>query len=258
MKSSRRVLLTTLLVFLLAIFSRQLIFAVPGYRTLYAALPEILQWLEQPVRWIAICLLGLYAATHVRPNRAVAELGLNRSVAQGLAFGLLATLPMLIVPLFLGRFDPNEVALRLLFAAGVWPLAEEILFRGYAFGQLHRHAGLGLWPAAILTGVVFGVAHLGQASVQQLPLAGEVGTVLIISIGGLLSAWLYARWDFNLWVPFGLHCFMNLWWTVFDLAESPLGGWMPNILRTSGVLLAILITLYRVRIPFLKVGAAGA
>ena len=79
MKSSRRVLLRTLLVFLLAIFSRQLIFAVPGYRTLYTALPEILQWLEQPVRWIAICLLGLYAATHVRPNRAAAELGLRAS-----------------------------------------------------------------------------------------------------------------------------------------------------------------------------------
>jgi membrane protease YdiL (CAAX protease family) len=92
---------------------------------------------------------------------------------------------------------------------------------------------------------VFGVVHLGQASVQQLPLAGELGTVAIVSLGGILFAWLYARWGDNLWVPFGAHAFMNLWWSVFDLAESPLGGWLPNVLRGLSVVLLIVLTLKR-------------
>jgi membrane protease YdiL (CAAX protease family) len=140
----------------------------------------------------------------------------------------------------------------LLFLAGVWPLAEEIVFRGYAVGQLVRNAGLALWPAAILSGAVFGLLHLGQASIRRLPLEGEIATVLIISLGGILFAWLFVRWDFNLWVPFGLHAFMNLWWEVFDVADSPLGGWGANVARLLTVVLAICLTLQRDRIPILR------
>jgi membrane protease YdiL (CAAX protease family) len=255
MKFSGRVLVATLLAFVSAIISRSLCSAVPGYDSFYDALPETIQWLEQPFRWTAVCMLALFLASRVTPLHAIRELGLNRSAVQGVSFAFLATSPMLVVPLLLGQFDAESIVFRLLFSAAVWPMAEEILFRGYAFGQLHRRAGLGLWPAAGLTGVVFGVGHLGQASVQQLPLAGEIGTVLIIGIGGLLFAWLYANWGFNLWIPFFLHCFMNLSWSVFDLADSPLGGWLPNILRVAAVLLAITLTIYRERIPFLRDGA---
>ncbi len=60
MKQSRRVLVTTAVVFALAVLSRNLVFAIPGYRPLIASLPEALQWLEQPVRWTLLCLVGLY------------------------------------------------------------------------------------------------------------------------------------------------------------------------------------------------------
>lgn len=249
---SRRLLWVTAVAFGVAVSSRALVFALPGYRELYLALPEVLRWLEQPVRWTLICLVGLYLGAGVGPRAAVAELGLGRSPVRGLGFGLLATLPMLLGAVIFGRLGSEETALGLAFGAAVWPLAEEILYRGYAFGQLHRRAGLGLWPAAIATGLLFGLVHLGQASVRGLPLAGEIGTVAVVSVGGLLFAWLYARWDFDLWVPFALHGFMNLWWGLFSLADNPLGGWFPNLLRLLTVLLAIGLTLGRRRIPLLR------
>ena len=253
---SRRVVWVTAVTFAVAVGSRALVFAIPGYRELYVALPEVLRWLEQPVRWALICAVGLYFGAGVGPRAAAAELGLARSPLRGLGFGFLATLPMLVGALAFGRPGSEETALGLAFGAAVWPLAEEVLYRGYAFGQLHRRGGLALWPAAFATGLLFGLVHLGQASVRKLPLGGEIGTVAVVAVGGLLFAWLYARWEFDLWVPFALHGFMNLWWSLFSLADNPLGGWLPNLLRLLTVLLAVGLTLARGRIPWLR-GARG-
>src|SRR2546423_3795007 len=41
------------------------------------------------------------------------------------------------------------------------PIAEEVFFRGYFFNALRSWKGL--WPAAILTGLVFGAIHVGSA-----------------------------------------------------------------------------------------------
>ena len=50
------------------------------------------------------------------------------------------------------------------------PIAEEVFFRGYFFNALRSWKGL--WPAAILTGLVFGAIHVGSAPVPFLvPLA---------------------------------------------------------------------------------------
>ena len=54
------------------------------------------------------------------------------------------------------------------------PIAEEFFFRGFVFGALaadaDRVAGrdLGTWVAAIITGILFGLAHTGSASAQYL------------------------------------------------------------------------------------------
>ena len=156
---------------------------------------------------------------------------------------------VVIAPDILGDFTASAIGLRLVFGALIWPLGEEILFRGYLFGQLVRRGGIDLWVAAITTGLIFGLLHLGQAAVQSLPLSGEIGTVALVSIGGIFYAWLFAKWNYNLWVPIGMHLFMNLWWSVFDMADSPLGGWLPNVLRLATVVLAIVFTIYRERWP---------
>ncbi len=235
-----------LAIFVLANASRSIASEIDFYWNAVKALPDPLRWAEEPLRCTVICLAGLWLAHRLPFRRMPSELGLAKPAPMPLFVTFLACSPMLIVPAILGRLNPELEPVRdLLFGSLIWPMGEEILFRGYAFHQLHKRAGLGFWPAAILVGVVFGAIHLSQASVQQLPLSGEIGAIAIISLGGILFAWLYVRWDYNLWAPFGAHAFMNLWWSLFDLADSPLGGWLPNVLRTLSAVLLIVLTIKR-------------
>lgn len=235
--------------FLLALVSDSLLFRIDAYKALYSSLPEVLRWLEDPIRGLVFCLIGLYLALRITPWQAIRELGLRGSILTGMVVGFLATTPMLILPLLGGHIAEELIAVDLLFYCGNWPLAEEVLFRGYAFRQLHRRAGWNLWLAAIVTGVVFGACHLFNASVRQLPLGDQFGTIALISVGGILYAWVFARWDDNLWVPFAVHGLMNLWWNVFELADNPLGNWGPNIMRALTVVLLIALTINRSRLP---------
>jgi membrane protease YdiL (CAAX protease family) len=55
------------------------------------------------------------------------------------------------------------------------------------------------WPAAIVSGLIFGVLHLT---------AGDIGVALQLSILGVIFAWMYER-SGSLWVPIGLHTVNN-------------------------------------------------
>lgn len=73
-----------------------------------------------------------------------------------------------------------------IFVCVVAPIAEEFFFRGFIFGALRRirieFAGhrLGTWVAAILTGILFGLAHTGSASSRYLIPLGLFGFVLCL------------------------------------------------------------------------------
>ena len=66
------------------------------------------------------------------------------------------------------------------------PLAEEILFRGYIYGALRNLRGI--WPAAIVTGTLFGLVHAGSAPVGFLVPLGVFGfgLCLLREFGGSL------------------------------------------------------------------------
>lgn len=70
-----------------------------------------------------------------------------------------------------------------LFAAAflvtvIAPFAEELFFRGFVFTSLRRW---GLWPAALITGVIFGAIHVGSApDALYLPILGIFGVVLCL------------------------------------------------------------------------------
>lgn len=51
-----------------------------------------------------------------------------------------------------------------------------------------------------------------------------------------------------MWIVFGLHCLMNLWWEVFGVADTALGGWIANGARLLTVALAIYLTIRKDRI----------
>ena len=73
------------------------------------------------------------------------------------------------------------------------------------------------------------------------------GILAITGVGSLISCWLFMRWQYNLWVVVGLHCGMNLWWEVFAVDDTALGGWLANGARLLTIACAILLTIFKDR-----------
>jgi membrane protease YdiL (CAAX protease family) len=71
---------------------------------------------------------------------------------------------------------------------------EEVIYRGFIFGGLQAHTGF--WPAAIISSLLFGLAHM-QLNVG-------IDTFFL----GLASCWLYARYH-SLLSSIGLHVLKN-------------------------------------------------
>jgi uncharacterized protein len=92
-----------------------------------------------------------------------------------------------------------------------------------------------VWPQALL----FGLGHIeqGPSFLEMIEL------MLLTGLGAVVFAWLVCRWQ-SLWFPIALHICMNLWWALFSVARSALGGWFPFALQSASIVLAILITLY--------------
>lgn len=132
-------------------------------------------------------------------------------------------------------FDAFEIAT----GGVIYPLFEEIGFRGLALGALMTLCGWRFLPAALLPAAFFGAAHFwqGESPVEV------AGVVAITGLGGLFFGWLFVRWGFNLWPPLFLHVGLNTLWTVFALGENAIGGWFGNALRFSVVAAAVALTL---------------
>jgi membrane protease YdiL (CAAX protease family) len=116
------------------------------------------------------------------------------------------------------------------FVCVIAPIAEELFFRGFFFGALRRWrvelAGhnLGPWIAAVLTGILFGLAHTGSASSEYLIPLGFLGFVLCL-----------VRWRTRSLYPcMALHSANNalalgvnqLNWNVAEIFALTLGSWL--------------------------------
>src|SRR4051794_31132722 len=105
------------------------------------------------VGWIAVAFAAFYVVTLVW----VAILGVSPDDTK--------------LPDELGVKDSTYALVAVAFlVAVVAPMAEEFFFRGFFFGALRNWKGL--WPAAVITGLVFGAIHVGSAELALLvPLA---------------------------------------------------------------------------------------
>jgi membrane protease YdiL (CAAX protease family) len=90
----------------------------------------------------------------------------------------------------LEQLGTNETTSLLLLSAGltcvVAPICEEFLFRGFIFTALRGWRGT--WPAAVITGLVFGAVHAGSApAIDLVPLAAlGFGLCLLYRFSGSL------------------------------------------------------------------------
>jgi membrane protease YdiL (CAAX protease family) len=65
-----------------------------------------------------------------------------------------------------------------IFVCAIAPVAEEFFFRGFLFTVLKRWRGP--WISAVITGLLFGLAHSGSAAAQYLIPLGFLGFVLCL------------------------------------------------------------------------------
>lgn len=90
-----------------------------------------------------------------------------------------------------------NLALVVVMITVVAPLGEELFFRGYFFGALRNWRGF--WPAAIVTGVVFGAIHIGSA---------PIGFTVPLAFFGFALCLLYERTG-SLYPSIALHALNN-------------------------------------------------
>ena len=95
----------------------------------------------------------------------------------------------------IGTFDREisiDAAVTWIFVAGFF---EELIYRGFVFGQLFRYAAWGFLPAALLTALAFGSLHLYQGH----DLLSALSAFGVTALGSFFFSWLYVEWNYNLW-----------------------------------------------------------
>jgi CAAX protease family protein len=114
----------------------------------------------------------------------------------------------------------------------VAPMAEEFFFRGFFFGALRNWRGP--WPAAIITGLVFGSIHVGSSDAALLLPLGFFGFVLCL---------LRERTG-SLWPCIVLHCANNS--LAFGVSQD--WGWeIPVLFVTALVFITLAGLLVRAK-----------
>lgn len=124
-----------------------------------------------------------------------------------------------------GSSDVALVAVAVLVCV-VAPIAEEFFFRGYFFGALRNWRGV--WPAAVITGLVFGSIHVGSA---------PVGSLVPLAFFGFLLCLVYQRTG-SLYPAIALHAVNNT--IAFGVGQ----GWswqIPFVLAGSLVVIALIL-----------------
>lgn len=146
--------------------------------------------------------------------------GFGSGLLAGIYF-LVIGIYSLVVFVFLGLFtaavNPEGVAVRpwyliLAFALCMMMVGvvEEFLFRGIIAGALLRHFGAtsrGVWKAVILSGILFGCAHL--INLRGSSVTGVLVQCAVTVMMGMVFAAVYFR-SGCIWAPVFLHGFVDV------------------------------------------------
>lgn len=202
--------------------------------------------LNKILRDLIVCIaVFIFTSLVIKPQKIIAFLGLNGNALNGLCIALLCVTPIYIGFTIFGSFNTDASFSRLLQKSILAGFKEELVFRAFMFGLLFRYAKTGFFWAVLFQAIYFGSLHLYQGYdwVSSLAAFG------VTFIGAIYFSWMYVEWNFNIWVPIGLHVLMNGAWELFtmDGTEVAAGGLTSNILRLVSILLAVTITLWHKR-----------
>lgn len=178
----------------------------------WSALDEYAMTIFQELAGIAVALVFLFATgrQHLLTRRGC---GFLDGLLVGMyPLGLICY--SMVVSLTLSRPDgPMRSPLQILtFVVGMFSvgIAEEFLFRAVIAETLLEKFGpstQGVWKACLLSGLLFGCAHLTNL-LGSAPFGVLMQCLFTISIGTLLGA-IYFRTG-NIWVPVFIHGFMDV------------------------------------------------
>ena len=175
-----------------------------------------------------------------RPKDLFYQLGFGGNFIKGTVFALISTLPLFIAFPIIGEFNNGLTLDKLIRSTVIVALFEEIIFRGFIFGQLFRYCKISFGWSVLIPSVLFGSLHLYQGH----DLISSLMAFGVTFLGGLYFSWIYVKWNFNLWCSIGLHFFMNLSWQLFVVEGNSVaaGGIISNVFRILSVALAVIIT----------------
>jgi len=233
---------STIAVLVAVSYIHEILSRLPAYVQLHNNKPFYVAESIDKVAGVCLCLITVWLMKRTGPRGVLREVGLDAPILPAFAFALIASSPMMLGFALTRSLTPHIQVRPLLFLTVLSPLVEEVEFRGFGVLQLKHRTGWPFWVVVWASALLTGYGHMEQGGT----LLESIELFLLLTAGAVTFAWLAYRWQ-SLWVPVALHICMNLWWELFSIARSAIGGWFPFVLQSSTMLLAILLTLYAKR-----------
>ena len=234
---------------ILGVLGPKLLWTLKGYQQTVWSWPVDAQYMIHPVMRMVLVAIGTIIVLKMskgtprptpRPSMGLA-IGWPRAT-KGFLLGFVCTLPMLFLGFICRTASPSHY--EVLYTAISPGLTEEIFYRAFMFGLLVQAARVPMWPAAIITAIIFGLAHIDITPDAGQTILGQLNAWnAMIAVGGLMFAWLYVLSRWNLWLVIALHIGMNLWWDMFDLTDTPFGAVGATLARIIPIGLAVMFVM---------------
>lgn len=156
------------------------------------------------------------------------NIGIKGNFKEGFLFGLLTTLPMIIA--YSVYFPANrEFSFNNFFHLMISVFFYEVFFRGFFFQQIYNNTKLGFLAIALSNLVIIITVRLLSYQWNSFTSYEDLLLILFLDIINILTfsfleisffAWLYAEWNFNLWIVIFARFFTDLSGKVFILTEN--------------------------------------